>query len=172
MEPPVALRAAPRPRAVPRPVRPDPLTRVGSALWGLLTSVNFAVAQIIVLALLAVIGMTIRQLPDFAFRTEGDYAAEMAKIHARYDAAFGTAVVDAMERLQLFHVFASTWFTLGLIVLIVSIVACTLDRTPRLWRQSAHVRVVQPNAYFDPKLPDRARIADGLAADALRRTLR
>ena len=33
--------------------------------------------------------------------------------------------MDALERLQLFHVFSSTWFSIGLVVLIISIVACT-----------------------------------------------
>ena len=58
----------------------------------------------------------------------------MDKLHALYDPALGTGVVDALERLQLFHVFSSTWFSVGLVVLILSIVACTIDRTPRLWR--------------------------------------
>ena len=133
-------------------------------VWRLFTSVNFAVLQIIVLALLAVVGMTIRQLPGFAFRSAGDYAAAMADIHARYDPAFGGGGVDALERLQLFRVFTSTWFTIGLLVLIVSILICTIDRTPRLWRRSAEIRVVQPDAYFDPMLPDRVRITGGDAA--------
>jgi len=133
-------------------------------VWRLFTSVNFAVLQIIVLALLAVVGMTIRQLPGFAFRSAGDYAAAMADIHARYDAVLGAGIVDAMERLQLFHVFSSTWFTIGLVVLILSIVICTIDRTPRLWRMASEIRVVQPDAYFDPRLPDRVRLAGGEAA--------
>jgi cytochrome c biogenesis protein len=137
------------------------------AVWRLFTSVNFAVLQIIVLALLAVIGMTIRQLPSFAFRSVGDYSSAMADIHARYDGVLGVGVVNAMERLQLFHVFSSTWFSIGLIVLIVSIVICTIDRTPRLWRASAEIRVVQPEAYFDPRLPDRVRIAPGLTAETI-----
>jgi cytochrome c biogenesis protein len=103
--------------------------------------------------------MTLRQLPTFAFRTPSDYAAEMAKIHARYDAGLGSGVVDVLERLQVFQVFTSTAFTVGLIVLVISIVACTIDRTPRLWRQSADIRVVQPDPFFDPNLPDRAMIA-------------
>ena len=53
----------------------------------------------------------------------------------------------------------STWFSIGLVVLIISIVACTTDRTPRLWRQSAEIRVVQPDPFFDPILPDRALMA-------------
>ncbi len=144
------------------------------ALWRLFTSVNFAVLQIIVLALLAVVGMTVRQLPGFAFRSAADYATEMAKLRAIYEPALGTGVVDVMERLQLFHVFNSTWFSLGLVLLVVSIVICTLDRTPRLWRQASFIRVRQPDAYFDPRLPDRVSIAPapGLTTDAVRRVLR
>ena len=153
-------------------INAGPLGSIGSVLWRLFTSVNFAVLQIIMLALLAVVGMTIRQLPGFAFRSAGDYATAMAGIHARYDTVLGASVVGVMERLQLFHVFTSTWFSIGLIVLIVSILVCTIDRTPRLWRQSAEIRVVQPDAYFDLKLPDRVRIAPGLDAQSVERVLR
>src|SRR5947207_14310137 len=91
--------------------------RAGMALWRLFTSVNFAVVQIIVLALLAVVGMTVRQLPGFAFRSASDYASEMARLRSIYEPAIGTLGVDLLERLQLFHVFTSTWFSLGLVVL-------------------------------------------------------
>ena len=79
-----------------------------------------------------------------------------------------------MERLQLFHVFSSTPFSVALLVLAVSILICTLDRTPRLWQQSAAIRVVQPDAYFDPRLPDRVSIAagPGLTAAAVAAALR
>lgn len=152
--------------------RRDPFSRLGAALWGLFTSVNFAVAQIIVLSLLAVVGMTVRQLPGFAFRSASDYATEIARLHDRYDPVLGSGIVDLMERLQLFQVFTSAWFSVGLVVLIVSIVICTLDRTPRLWRQSAEIRVVQPEAYFDPRLPDRAVVAAPLSAEAVGNVLR
>ena len=144
------------------------------ALWRLFTSVNFAVVQIIVLALLAVVGMTVRQLPGFAFRSAGDYATEINRLRAVYEPAIGRGAVDLMERLQLFHVFTSTWFSLGLVILVASIVICTLDRTPRLWRASAFIRVAQPDAYFDPKLPERVSIAPGpgLTADAVAGVLR
>ncbi|HLO35206.1 MAG TPA: cytochrome c biogenesis protein ResB [Candidatus Deferrimicrobium sp.] len=147
-------------------------SRLGRAVLRLFTSVDFAVVQIIALSLLALVGMTIKQLPSFAFRSAGDYETAMADLHARYDPAFGRGVVDALERLQLFHVFTSTWFTVGLIVLVVSIVICTLDRTPRLWRQSKEIRVVQPEPFYDPELPDRAAMTGVDAADvraALRR---
>jgi len=137
----------------------------------LFTSVNFAVVQIITLSLLAVVGMTIRQLPGFAFRSAGDYADAMADMHARYDPVFGAGIVAAMERLQVFHIFSSTWFTVGLVVLVISIIVCTLDRTPKLWRQSAEYRVAQPDEFYDPELPDRAAMT-GVDAPAVRAALR
>ncbi len=154
-----------------RPPQPDVFERIGRTVLRLFTSVDFAVAQIIVLSLMAVVGMTIRQLPTFAFRSAGDYETAMADIHARYDAVFGRAVVDVLERLQVFHLFTSTWFTLGLIVLVVSIVICTLDRTPRLWRQAAEIRVVQPEPFYDPALPDRAAMT-GVGVTDVRAALR
>ncbi len=91
----------------------------------------------------------------------------MAEIHARYDPLLGADVVGLLERAQVFQVFSSGWFSAALVLLLISIVCCTLDRTPRLWRQSNDIRVVQPEPFFDPTLPDRA--ADG-RADRRRRS--
>jgi cytochrome c biogenesis protein len=124
-----------------------------------------------VLSLFAVFGMVVRQLPGFAFHSPTDYANEMDKLHVIYDPVLGAGVVTALDRLQLFHVFSSTWFSVGLVVLILSIVACTIDRTPRLWRAGADIRVVQPEPFYDPRLPDRAMLA-GADADAVAGTLR
>jgi cytochrome c biogenesis protein len=115
--------------------------------------------------------MTLRQLPGFAFHSPTDYANEMDKLHAIYDPALGKGVVDALDRLQLFHVFSSAWFSVGLVILIFSIVACTIDRTPRLWRAGADIRVVQPEPFYDPRLPDRAALA-GVDAATVAATLR
>lgn len=157
-------------------IRTEPVlaARAGMALWRLFSNVNFAVVQIIVLGLLAVVGMTVRQLPGYAFRSVSDYATEMARLRAIYEPAIGAGAVDVLERLQLFHVFTSTWFSLGMVILVVSIVICTLDRTPRLWQQAAFIRVQQPDAYFDPRLPDRVSIAGGgrLTAAAVGAALR
>jgi len=143
-------------------------------LWRLFTSVNFAVVQIVAVALLAVFGMTIRQLPGFAFRSAADYATEMNRLRSIYEPVLGVGIVDLLERLQLFRVFNSTPFSVALLILVISILICTLDRTPRLWQQSATIRVVQPDAYFDPRLPDRVSIAPGpgLSTTAVAQALR
>jgi cytochrome c biogenesis protein len=147
------------------------LARLGRGLWRLLTSVDFAVAQIIFLALLAVVGMTIRQLPDFAFRSASDYAAALEDLHARYDPVLGAGAVDVLERLSAFAIFRSVWFSAGLTVLVISIVVCTLDRMPRLWRGVTDIRVDQPEPFFDPLLPDRAAMSD-VPVEGVRAALR
>jgi len=148
---------------------PSLATRAGMRLWRLFTSVNFAVVQIVAIAVLAVFGMTIRQLPGFAFRSAADYATEMDRLRSVYEPVLGVGLVDLLERLQLFHVFTSMPFSVALLVLVFSIIVCTLDRTPRLWQQSAAIRVVQPPAYFDARLPDRVSIAagPGLSAESV-----
>ena len=166
MATPAAVRAAP---AAGTPT--NPLAQLGQGLWRLFTSVDFAVVQIIFLSLLAVIGMTIQQLPDFAQRSPADYVAAMDEIHLRYDPVLGTDVVGVLERLGVFTVFKSAPFGIGLVVLVISIVVCTLDRTPRLWRDSSVVRVAQPEPFFDPRLPDRAAMT-GVAAEDVARVVR
>ena len=154
-----------RPAGLPMPAR------LGRGLWRLLTSVDFAVAQIVFLALLAVVGMTIRQLPDFAFRSASDYLTAIEDIHARYDPVLGAGVVDVLERLSVFGIFRSVWFSAGLTVLVISIVVCTLDRTPKLWRGVSDIRVDQPEPFFDPRLPDRA-VTSSVPIDAVRTVLK
>jgi cytochrome c biogenesis protein len=115
--------------------------------------------------------MTIRQLPDFAFRSATDYADQMDVIHALYDPLFGTAGVGALERLSVFMVFRSAWFSAALVVLVLSIVCCTINRIPRLWRGVSDTRVIQPEPFFDPRLPDRAEMRD-VSVEAVGRVLR
>ena len=149
----------------------NPFAQFGQGLWRLLTSVDFAVIQIIFLASLAAVGMTLQQLPDFAARSLADYASAMETIHVRYDPVIGPGIVNVLERLGAFAIFKSPVFGVALVVLVVSIVVCTLDRTPRLWRDVSAVRVVQPEPFFDPRLPDRAAMT-GVDAPDLGRVIR
>ena len=160
MASPAAVRAAP---AAGSPT--NPLAQLGQGLWRLLTSVDFAVVQIIFLSVLAAIGMTLQQLPDFAFRSPGDYATAMDEIRARYDPVLGVGAVGVLERLGAFAIFRSAIFGMALVVLVISIVVCTLDRTPRLWRDVSTIRIAQPEPFFDPSLPDRAAMSGVGAAE-------
>ena len=124
-----------------------------------------------ILVIVGLIGMTVAQLPSFAFRTPADYIAQMEIIHAKYDPAIGAPAVAVLERLQVFNIFTAWWFSALLVLLVTSIIVCTLNRTPKLWRTSAEIRVVQPEPFYNPILPDRAVVA-GVDAQAVRAALR
>ena len=139
--------------------------------WALLTNVRFAVVQICVLVVAGLIGTLVRQIPSFALHDPAAYAREMADLHRRYDGLsllgwqFGPAMTDLFERIGFFRVFSTPWFFTLATILAISIVFCTLDRLPRLWRDVRRVRVVQPEAYFAPSLPRRA-VVGGATPDA------
>lgn len=144
----------------------NPIGRLGWAVWRTLTSVRFAVLQISVLAVAGVIGAVMRQVAAFALHDPSAYADQMAQIHAAYDPLtilglnVGPGMVDVFERLGLFRIFSAPWFVFLLTLLVVSIIVCTLNRTPDLWRQAHRVRVAQPPPFFDLRLDERARFVD------------
>jgi cytochrome c biogenesis protein len=148
------------------------LARPGRAVYRLLTSVRFAVVQIIAIALVGVVGIIVPQLPGAAFRSPADLAEQLAILRARVEPSLGAPLTDLFQALDLFRVFSAWWFTAMLGLLAVSIVVCTLDRTPGLWRSARDVRVVQPDGFFDPDLPDRAVIRDGVRAEDVHAALR
>ena len=156
----------------------DPFGEIGLAAWRLLTSVRFAVIQIIAIAIAGVFGTLLPQMPASAVQDPSQYAQQIQMIQAQYGGlqvagiTIGPALVDVFDRLGLLHVFSVWWFTTLLALLAVSIVVCTLDRTPKLWRQVSEVRVRQAPGFFDPRLPHRAAIASPLDADAVAAALR
>src|SRR5436305_1949416 len=126
------------------------------AVWRTLTSVKFAVLQISILAIAGVIGAVMKQIPAFALHDPSQYADQLGQIHAAYDGTMGAAFVDLFAHLGLFQVFAAPWFVFLLTLLVVSIICCTLDRTPDLWRKERLVRAVQPPPFYDLRMENRA----------------
>ncbi|MFN8622940.1 MAG: cytochrome c biogenesis protein ResB [Chloroflexota bacterium] len=153
--------------------------RLGNAAWRTLTSVRFAVILIILIAIAGLIGTVVRQFPSAAIHDPGRYADEIADMHRRWDAiapfgvSIGPTLVNVFDTLGFFRVFSTPWFVLILVTLVVAIVCCTLDRTPRLWRGVHVVHVEQPATFFDQRLADRARIGGAtLAPDDIAAVLR
>lgn len=134
---------------------------------------------IILIAISGLIGTVIRQFPAAALHDPGLYADQVAAMHRRWDSIaplglpIGPGMVDLFETLGFFRVFSSPWFLLLITVLVVAIVCCTLDRTPRLWRGVRHVNVQQPATFFDVRLSDRAVMEHAtLGPDELTETFR
>ncbi len=123
-------------------------------IYGLLTSVRFAIVQIVALVVAASVGIALRQLPDYALQNATDYAAEMGRLRAAYEPTLGP-LVGIFERLGLFRIFTTPWFAGMLALLAISIIVCTWDRLPKIRAASAQSRVEQPSAFFDEQLPGR-----------------
>jgi cytochrome c biogenesis protein len=104
----------------------------------------------------------------------------MEEIHASYDRLsilglnIGPGFVDIGEKLGFFRIFSAPWFIFLLTLLVVSIIVCTLDRTPDLYRKARLVKVAQAAPFYDLRLADRARYtnADPEAADQLAAVMR
>ena len=136
------------------------LARMGAAAWRVLTDVRFAVVLIALLAMAGLIGMLVRQFPVTAADDPARYAVELANVRAAWaDLPAGSLLVDIFDGAGFFSVFSTPWFLLLMTVLVLSIICCTLDRTPRLWRSVGGTRVEQPAAFFDPGRDHRAVIA-------------
>jgi cytochrome c biogenesis protein len=149
----------------------DPFGRLGGAAWRTLTDVRFAVIQIILIAFFGLLGTMIKQLDAFAVHDPATYQTQMAEIAARYDPLtilgvhIGPTMVSTFQALGLFEIFNAPWFAVLLMLLVVSIIVCTLDRTPRLWRGVHVVHPVQPPPFYDLSLSQRARF-DEVEPDA------
>jgi cytochrome c biogenesis protein len=155
------------------------LSRLGAAAWSTLTSVRFAVLQIVALAVAGLIGTLVRQFPTFSLHDPGAYANQVADMHRRWDAIsvlglpIGPSLVDVFERLGFFRIFSAPWFVLMLSVLVISIVCCTLERTPKLWRGVRYMNIEQPPAFFDLRLSERAAFEGrSLSPDEVARVFR
>jgi cytochrome c biogenesis protein len=138
--------------------------RLGAATWRLLTDVRFAVLLITLLALAGLVGIFVKQFPVTAADDPARYAAQLETVRAAWSSVpGGTVLVDVFDRLGFFSVFSTPWFLLLMTVLVIAIICCTLDRTPRLWRGVHLVRVAQPPPFFLASREHRATIDLGMA---------
>ena len=145
------------------------MARLGSSAWRLLTDVRFAVVLIVLLALAGLVATLVRQFPVSAGgdpapvrRRAGGHAPGLGRHRCRSGCRWARRSWTSFDAVGLFSVFSAPWFLLLMAVLTLSIVCCTLDRTPRLWRGASTVRIEQPEAFFDT----RARPAGDRAAGA------
>jgi cytochrome c biogenesis protein len=111
--------------------------------WRGLTSVRFALALISFLALAALAGVLIPQLPS---EMRGNPAAESAWLELQRG-RFGF-LTDAMQAVGLFQVFRSAWFIGSLALLVASVCVCTANRLPPIWRNVFSPQQRVPDAYY------------------------
>jgi cytochrome c biogenesis protein len=113
------------------------------AIWDLLTSMRFSLVVMLAMAVLGVIGALVIQMPA---GIETDAVARedwLAGVRPRYGGWTGV-----MDVLQVFTIFTSVWFK-GLVgFLSISLIACMVQRAPRLWRTATQPRVSVGDGFF------------------------
>ncbi len=135
--------------------------------WRLLTSVRFALVLIGFLALTALTGVLIPQLPS---QMRGNPAAITAWLEFQHG-RFGF-LTEPMDRLGLFDIFRSFWFASGLALLVVSVCVCTANRLPPIWRNVVRPQTRVPDEYFErgqSSFAVQAPNAESLATELRRR---
>jgi cytochrome c biogenesis protein len=97
-------------------------------LWRLLTSVKLALALILVIAVISLIGIVLDQAPA---HLSGDLGGKAWWLEAVARPRYG-ALTDVLDSLGLFQVFTSPWFLVPVALLSVSILACSVNRWQRI----------------------------------------
>ncbi|MBI3750098.1 MAG: cytochrome c biogenesis protein ResB [Chloroflexi bacterium] len=121
-----------------------PVGDVFERLWHLLISMRTGLALMLFLGFLTFIGTLLTQVPAGTQAVPSAYADFLDAMRAKYGG--WTTVFDA---LGLFAVFSSIWFKATLVLLTTSILACSINRAPRLWRQAVHPRIAASPAFLD-----------------------
>ncbi len=112
-------------------------------LWHVLVSMRTGLVLILVLTLLSLIGTMLMQAPPGLASDPRAYATWLDSLRPRYGG--WTNVFDALGFLS---IFSSIWFKGTMTLLIASVVACAVNRAPRLWKQARHPRVGMTEAFF------------------------
>ena len=112
-------------------------------LWRFFISMRTGLVLILALALLALIGTLLVQAPSGLQSDPQAYTAWLDSLRPKYGG--WTGVLDS---LGLFSIFGSVWFKGIVVLLTTSILACSVNRAPHLWKQAVHPRTNMSETFF------------------------
>jgi cytochrome c biogenesis protein len=112
-------------------------------LWRFFISMRTGLVLILGLGLLSLIGTLLVQTPAGLAADPAAYTAWLDSIHSKYGG--WTPVLD---KLGLFSAFTSIWFKAISVLLTTSVLACSVNRAPRLWKLAFHPRTRMSETFF------------------------
>ena len=118
-------------------------TDVLDRIWRFFISMRTGLGLILGLGLLSLIGTLLVQAPAGMTADPAAYASWLASIHSKYGG--WTPVFD---KLGFFAVFTSIWFKAITVLLTTSVLACSVNRAPRLWKLAFHPRTRMGETFF------------------------
>lgn len=133
---------------------------IGERLWHFFISMRTGLALMLALAVLGLIGTLLVQADPGLQGDRQAYAAWLESIRPKYGG--WTGVLDA---LGLFSIFSSIWFKGTVVLLMTSVLACSVNRAPHLWKMAVHPRTNMSETFF-ARAPLSASIATSTDPDA------
>lgn len=116
---------------------------VGEWLWHLAISMRTGLVLIFGIAVCSFIGTMIAQAPAGLVADKELYATWVEGLRPKYGG--WTNILDALG----FYGIFSSWYYRGLVVLLsTSILACSVNRAPKLWKQAVHPRTTMHASFF------------------------
>ena len=113
-------------------------------LWLVLISMRTALVLMLALAVLGLVGTLVVQAPTGLQGDPQVYPAWLDSIRPKYG-----GWTDWMDRLQLFSIFSSVWMKAIVVVLVTSILACSVNRFRGLWKAATRPRVRMSGAFYE-----------------------
>ena len=136
--------------------------------WFALTSVRTANALLLALVVAALPGIVVEQFGSATLADPMLTAAAVDRLAGRYGDLLGSVI----ERLELYRVFTSGWWTVLVALLTVSLAGNTVSRLPRLVRDVRGPSVKRGRAFFRSSIRGRTGPLDGLDGSGLPDLLR
>ena len=112
-------------------------------IWRFFISMRTGLWLILALGLLSLIGTLLVQVPAGMGSDAATHASWIASIHSKYGG--WTPVLD---KLGFFAVFSSILFKSIAVLLATSVLACSVNRAPRLWKLAFHPRTRMGETFF------------------------
>lgn len=137
-------------------------------LWQAFISVPVANGLLLAIAAAGLLGILVSQFGTLVLADPAAYAQAVQRAEERYGPLLG----GAYERLGLYHVFTTGWFSALVLAFTLSLAGNTIQRAPRIWRDIRRPVVRRPMRFYSPGLPGRTDPLVGLEGAPLAAGLR
>src|SRR5579864_5696371 len=118
------------------------------AVWGWLSSVRTAILLIATITLICLFGIYFIQAPGEVLNDPAAYAAWVQQnALPRYG-----SLTPIFDWLRFYTIFSSWYFLLLLIILVLSIIVCTLNRAPAIWQNFRHPLIRRGDRFYQNAL--------------------